>query len=457
MTKSYAEVPEIFPPENIGPSGQVASYLAQMAIQHGPLFRWLMRRDPNNPVELLFMVGPEANRFVLHTHREHFSHDRGWTPIVGEWMGHGLLNMDPPEWTLHRRMMNPAFTSAYLAAYLPLMHRVIEERTRDWGERGEVDLYSEAREITFDIAATALAGFKTGAEVDHLRGLFYTLIKGPNLQEESWEHFLERRVQIIADLDGMLLPLIAQRREQLRREGTTGQIRDVLGMIVEARDEQGQAFSEEQVLAHVKILLVAGHETTTTLSTWTLYLLAMHPEYRDRVMAEIDAVDGGGAEPLSFEAIRSLRVLENVVKEAGRLYSPVLSVPRGVLKDFEFAGYHVPAGVQVRLSLAACHRLPHVFRNPDVFDPERFEPPREEDKRTPYALVTFGGGPRVCIGMGFAQEEIKALVAHVLRRYRLEVVDPSEVIHSDWLVAYLPGGCRVRVIPIDSRTWQVPA
>src|SRR5581483_9896141 len=140
-------------------------------------------------------------------------------------------------------------------------------------------------------------------------------IKGPDLEQETWEHFLERRVQIIAELDAMLLPLIAQRREQLRREGTTGQIRDVLGMIVEARDEQGQAFSDEQVLAHVKILLVAGHETTTTLSTWTLYLLATHPEYLDRVMEELASVDGNGAEPLSFEAIRGLKVLENVVKE----------------------------------------------------------------------------------------------------------------------------------------------
>jgi cytochrome P450 len=445
VPKSYAELPEIHPPEHLGWTGQVPSYLAEMALEHGPLFRWRMRDDPDHPFEVLFMVGPEANRFVMHTHREHFSHDQGWTPIVGEWMGHGLLNMDPPEWTLHRRMMNPAFTSAYLAAYLPIMQRVIDARTRDWPDGGEIDLYHEAREITFDIAAEALAGFRSGAPVDKLRELFSTLIRGPDLANETWDQFLERRTQVVAELDRMLLPLIAERKRALETGGTSGQPRDVLGMIVEARDDHGQPLDDEQILAHVKILLVAGHETTTTLSTWTLFLLATHPEYLRRVRAELDSVVGGEDGLDSYEAIRGLKALDNVVKEAGRLYSPVISVPRGVVEEFEFADCLVPAGVQVRLSLAACHRLPHVFANPGVFDPERFEPPREEDKRAPYALVTFGGGPRVCIGMGFAQEEIKAFVAHVVRRHRLEIVNPSEVIHADWLVGFLPSGCRTRI------------
>ena len=443
--RDFAELPRIDPPEGLTWTGLVPSYLAQMAQEHGPLFKLTIQRGPEDGLELLFMVGPEANRFVMHTHREHFSHDQGWTPIVGEWMGHGLLNMDPPEWTLHRRMMNPAFTSAYLAAYLPIMQRAIENRSADWAERGEIDLYHEAREITFDVAAEALAGFGAGAPIDRLRELFYTLIRGPDFATETWEQFLERRGRVIAELDGMLLPLIAERRRALDREAAGDPIRDVLGMIVNARDDHGQPLRDEQILAHVKILLVAGHETTTTLSTWTLYLLVNHPDYLARVRNELSAVLGDADGVVSYEAIRAMKVLDNVVKEAGRLYSPVISVPRGVVKEFEFANYRVPSGVQVRLSLAACHRLPNIFRNPDAFDPERFEPPREEDKRHPYALVTFGGGPRVCIGMGFAQEEIKALVAHVLRRYRLELVEGQNVVHADWLVGFLPNGCRMRV------------
>ena len=119
--------------------------------------------------------------------------------------------------------------------------------------------------------------------------------------------------------------------------------------------------------------------------------------------------------------------------------------PRGVVKEFEFAGYRVPAGTRVRLALAAGHRLPHVFENPEVFNPDRFVPPREEDKRHPYALATFGRGPRACIGGSFAQLEVKALAAHVLRSYRLEPVEGQNIVHAGYWIAFLPHGMRMRV------------
>jgi cytochrome P450 len=137
--------------------------------------------------------------------------------------------------------------------------------------------------------------------------------------------------------------------------------------------------------------------------------------------------------------------LDAFIREAGRLYSPVINVPRGVVQEFEFDGYTVPAGTQVRLALAAGHRLPDVFADPECFDPDRFLPPREEDRRQPYSLVTFGGGPRVCIGINFAQIEVKALVAHVLPRYSLEPVGTALPVHAGHWTAELPGGMSMRV------------
>jgi cytochrome P450 len=116
-----------------------------------------------------------------------------------------------------------------------------------------------------------------------------------------------------------------------------------------------------------------------------------------------------------------------------------------VVREFEFAGYTVPAGIQVRLALAAGHRLPAVFADPMRFDPDRFLPPREEDRRQPYSLVTFGGGSRVCIGINFAQIEVKALVAHVLPRYSLEPVSAQTPVHAGHWTAEVPGGLWMRV------------
>src|SRR5579864_6383750 len=194
--------------------------------------------------------------------------------------------MDDPEHARHRKMWNPAFTSACMAAYLPMMQHVIAERTATWATRGEVDVYRESREITFDVAAAALAGFHTGAEVDRLRDLFYVLLHGFEQGQESWQEFIQRMLQARDDLTTMLLTLISARRAMPVDESP----QDVLGMIVHARDENGEALSDEQVLAHVNILLVAGHETTTTLSAWVLYLLATQPEHRERIRAELDAL-----------------------------------------------------------------------------------------------------------------------------------------------------------------------
>jgi retinoid hydroxylase len=441
--RSYQEIPILeFPPgREWGPG--LAQFIADTSLALGPVFRRPVRFENNRTAELLYMVGPDANRMVFHTQRERFSHDQGWTPVIGETLGNGLLNMDPPEHTRHRLLMNPAFTSAYMAAYLPVMERVIADRTRDWAERDDINLLEESREIAFDIAAAALVSARTGPQVDRLRELFYLLLHGFDGHEETWDAFLQRRNAAQAELVGVLLTMIAA-----RRAGTdNAKPSDVLGMIVNARDEAGNVLSDEQILAHVNILLVAGHETTTMLGGWVLYLIATHPDYLARVTAELDAALGPADDAtLTVEAIRATPLLGNAIKEAGRLESPVQTLPRGVILPFEFGGYAIPAGTQVRLAIAATHRLPPVFPNPDRFDPDRFAPPRDEERRTPYALATFGGGTRICIGINFAQIEVKALAASVLRRYRLEPLSPRRPEQLSGITSWVPEGIDVRAV-----------
>ncbi len=441
MAKRLAEMPAVdFTEADFRATGLPVAQ-ARAAQAHGPIYRWPIRRGEEAGTEVVFMTGPEANRFVLHTHRDHFSHDLGWTPVIGPDFGHGLLNMDDPEHARHRKMWNPAFTSAYMEAYLPVIQRIVDERTRAWPERAEVNLLDEAREITFEAAAAALAGFPRGAAVDRLRGLFYTMLHGWDESAESDTTFFERWQSARDELVTMLLVLIAERRVAPPEQ----QPRDVLGMIVRARDEDGAALTDVQVLAHLNILLIAGHETTTTLGAWVLYLLAAMPEQRARIEQELDALGVAPEAPLSVEAVRGMKLLDAFIREAGRLYSPVLNVPRGVVKDFEFGGYWVPAGTRVRLALAAGHRLPEVFADPERFDPDRFLPPREEDKRRPYSLVTFGGGPRICIGINFANIEVKALAAHALRRFQLRPLPDQQPLHTGFWTADPLAGINVTV------------
>ena len=430
-------------PDHVWASDQLSPYLAGLADKLGPIFAFIPAAGPHRGQSVVYMVGPDANRFVFLTGREHFSHDLGWTPVVGDTLGHGLLNMDPPEHTRHRALMNPAFTTTFMAAYLPLMQRIIGERTASWVDQPEIDLMVEAREITFDVAAAALVGFRTGRQVDWLRERFYMLLRGdPRHADEDWEQFVQRQLEVRDELQGKLLELIAE-----RRASASGASReDVLGMLVSARDEDGKSLSDEQLLAHVNILLVAGHETTTTLGAWVLYLLMRNPEYAARVDEELRSVLGD--RPLASESLYRLPILGAAIREAGRLQSPVLLLPRGVLSDFEFGGRSVEAGSHVFVAIAAGHRLASVFADPDRFDPDRFLPPREEDRRTPYALATFGGGPRICLGINFAQVEVMALTAHVRRHLALHPVNDEPIVQFGGILPGLPNGIPVRVTPL---------
>lgn len=395
----YIELPGNYP-MNLGP------FLVSMYEQYGPVFRTTYLGK-----SLVYLVGPEANRFVLLSDRPKFSYQEGWGRLYGvvDVYGDGLLTMGGVEHERHRRMMNPAFAISYMDRYLPLMNRIICQQITTWATMGEIDVYQEMRKITFDVAAEALIGLKSGREVDRFRELFVRLLM----------QGMRARTSRLKDEVSSLLKL----KIQEQRVHPTD---DVLGLLVQARDEQGNALSDEQIIAHINILLVAGHETSTSLGTWLLYLLSQHPLYTQRVLAEQEQLLDRDKWP-SLKAIKQMKVLENALSEAERLYPPIAIGPRGVLEEFVFKGYHIPAGVYVGYAIAATHLLPSVFAEPTRFDPDRFAPPREEQKRTPYALVGFGGGPRICIGINFAKVEIKTIIAHILRQYDLELVPDQEI------------------------------
>jgi cytochrome P450 len=408
-------------------------FLARMYERHGPIFRAATMWGDN----VVYLVGPEANRFVLSSNRLKFSHHLGWGRMLGviDMFGDGLLTMDGAQHDQHRRMMNPAFTIGYMDRYLPLMQRIIRQRVADWAESGEVDIYEEARKITFDVAAEALTGLRVGAEVDRFRELFAQMLNLGMIAADDADY--DRRLgQLRAELYELLLPKIHERR----RSPTD----DILGMLVRARDDAGRALSDEQLIAHTNILLVAGHETSTSLSAWLLYLLAQHPDYLRRVLDEQATLLAPDADP-SLDQLKRMKVLENALSEAERMYPPVANGPRGVVEDFEFGGHLVPAGTFVFYSIAASHLIPSIFAAPERFDPDRFAAPREEHKRTPYALVGFGGGPRICIGINFAQVEIKAMVSHILRRYRLEVAPGQQIVQFYRATGMPLNGIRMRV------------
>jgi cytochrome P450 len=355
--------------------------------RHGPVFSLRILNARN-----VFMLGPEANHFMLVSHADHFRwRDGGFGDLI-PLLGDGMLTIDGDFHRQSRRIMVPAFHHERVKAAIGVMEEETERALSSWHDGLELDLYAWARELALRVAMRALFGFdadSSGPARDFERALgFYgreywlQVLRGPRT---PWAELLAARGR----LDALIYAEIAERRHTGRRG------EDVLSMLLDA------PLSDRHVRDHVMTLLFAGHDTTTATVAFLFYELARHP----------DAADGAAADP---------EYLEQALDETLRLYPPAWIGPRRAAKDYEFAGHRIAAGAPVNYSSWASHRLPDVWEEPHSFRPERFAP--EARKRIPKgAYVPFGGGSRICLGMRFGQAEIRTIATAVLERFRVEL------------------------------------
>ncbi|HVA84803.1 MAG TPA: cytochrome P450 [Candidatus Saccharimonadales bacterium] len=371
--------------------------------------------------DLVFLVGPDANRFVLTSGRENFSHHQGWGLVFGD--PPNILTQDGEEHDDHRHAAGPAFSAKRMDSYMELIDRQIRERIDAWADESEVDVYEEMRLLTFDLSAQAFLGMNHGAEVDTMRDA-YLVDRGHQRPDDR------RRGE------ELILSKIGERRQRPTD--------DALGLLVQHRNPDGRPISDAQLISHAGIMLLAGYETSASLGAWALYLLAVHRDVARRVGAEVARVRLG--DPPAYARLRELVEIDLLLTEAERLYPPVPYGPRGMAADTEFDGYLLPAGTMVVYCIAASHLLPSLWSSPGAFDPDRFAAPREEQKQHPYALVGFGGGPRRCIGMTFARAELMTVVARVIDRYHLDLVPGHSVVQMYGITAHPLGGMRLRTI-----------
>jgi cytochrome P450 len=234
----------------------------------------------------------------------------------------------------------------------------------------------------------------------------------------------------IATVDARIQELVQQRR----REGLSRP--DLLSRLLAARDAEAGSMTDTQVRDEVVTLFVAGHETTATSLAWCFYLLARHPDIRERVVAEADAFGDGPIE--RFDAER-LQLTTRVFREALRLYPPVTLLPRRTLEDVEICGTVLPRRTVTFVSTWAQHRRADVWEQPDRFDPDRFLPEREAT-RPKGSYLPFGLGPRTCIGLHFAMIEGPIVLATLLRRFHFEIDATREIVEDEFATLRPRGG-----------------
>jgi cytochrome P450 len=184
-------------------------------------------------------------------------------------------------------------------------------------------------------------------------------------------------------------------------------------------------------------MLIAGHDTSTALLAWTLYLLGSHPDAMEAATAEVDAIVGRGTP--TVEQIDSLDFIDRVIKESLRLYPPIHVGTRRALNDLDICGYRVPDGDRLLYSIYLTHRDPEHWDEPHAFNPERFVAERGRRTYEPYSYVPFGGGPRNCIGAMYGQFEAKVVLVRILQRVELELVNHDVHAHMGATLEPRPG------------------
>jgi cytochrome P450 len=408
--------------------------------EFGPIFSMRLLHT-----KVVFMLGPEANNFITVKAPQNFHWRESSFGDLIPLLGDGLLTIDDEYHDRARAIMLPAFHREQVGAAVEAM-TAETSAALDGLAVGEVlDVYDWMRNLAMRIAMRALLGLdpdesgKGAAAAEHFEralhffGIDYglRLLRGPG---SPWRRLVaSRRV-----LDEIVFAEIASRRAR-PDEGR----RDILSLLVAARGEGGEAFSDREIRDQLMTLMFAGHDTTTSTVTFMLHELARHPDVLARLCAEQDEVLGGGP-PTAVQLERELPYLEMVLDEILRLYPPAWIGPRRAVREFEFGGYTVPRGAYVNYVSWASHRLPEVFPDPEAFIPERFT--RERKAALPRgAYVPFGGGQRVCIGKRFGQTEVKLVATMALQRLRFDAL-PGRVMTVRQMPTLSPkGGLPMRV------------
>jgi cytochrome P450 len=241
----------------------------------------------------------------------------------------------------------------------------------------------------------------------------------------------------LARLDELLDSFIAAHRASSEKPA------DLLSVLLAAADEDsGIRMSDRQLHEEMMTLFLAGHETTAMALTWTWYLLSQHPEVEERLVREVSRVLGGRAPTVAD--LPELPYTEMVVREAMRLFPPAAGFAREPIEDVHIGGYKVPKGSLVTVNTYALHHDPRFFDEPERFNPERFSAGWEE--RIPrYAFLPFGGGPRVCIGNGFAMMEARLILATIVQRCQLSLEPGQEIVPMQLVTVRPKHGIKMRM------------
>ncbi|MUL81323.1 MULTISPECIES: cytochrome P450 [unclassified Mycolicibacterium] len=361
-------------------------------------------------MQVVLALGPEAALEVL-ANNGHIYSQKGQEFFSGRFFNRGLMFLDFEEHHFHRRIMQEAFTRERLSGYLNSMDTICRAAAAALPE-DELLVYPYLKRTLLDISTVAFMGDEPGP--------------CSRLMNKAFTDCLHAATAVIRfPVPGLRWSAGLRSRRALEQyfhsniaaRGTSGGD-DLFTALCRARDEDGNQFTDDDVVNHMIFLMSAATDTSAAAATAVLHQLALHPEWQDRIRAESAAIGDGR---LGLDALDRLQSIGLVINESMRLFAPVPVMFRKALVDTSIQGYFVPADTMVAVAPLLNHYWPGLWTDPHAFDPERFSDARREDRSHRLAFMPFGAGAHKCIGMHFATIMVTVLIHHLLRDRRIEM------------------------------------
>lgn len=385
--------------------------------------------------QVVLVNDPDAIRRVLLENAPNYRKDRFQRRVLSAGLGEGLLSAEDDSWRVQRRTLAPLFSHRMVAQFAPAILQAVNALVERWRyhDGATIDVAAEMACLTLRVLERTIFSDGFGCKPEEARRAMVTYFETVGridpldlLGLPSWiprVHHLRVR-PVLRFFDRVIDELIATRRRRVA-EQPDGTPQDILTLLLAAIDPYtGEHMSEAEVRSNVLTFIMAGHETTANLLSWSLFVLSEAHDWRRRVQAEAEREISGSPPDNLAERLPETRA---AIEEAARLYPPIAAISRVAVDADKLAATVIPRGTLVVIAPYVLHRHRSLWSNPDVFDPTRFLGERRA-RIGRYCYLPFGAGPRTCIGSSFALQEATLVLATIIRSFSMRPA-PG---HSVW-------------------------
>ncbi|WP_264532234.1 cytochrome P450 [Flavobacterium sp. N502540] len=383
----------------------------------------------------------EIAQHILQKNQRNYHKSKFQSVYLSKYLGKGLLTVDGDFWLKQRRLIQPAFHKQKMNQLVENMNETIVSELKELEEEKCIDLFPVMSQLAFNVVAKSL--FHLSISEEKLNRIKYIieevqnfLIKEIRLPHKAWWFSVSGQVAKHLELAEENNRII---QEIIDERTTSGEpVNDLLQLLLETRyEDTGEGMSVKQLIDEIKILFIAGHETSANALTFTLYLLGRNPEIQQKVLDEILEIEAQTENVV--EQLQKMTYLNAVINETMRLYPPAWITDRQNVEDDTIGSYHLKKGTLIGVSFYELHRNPKYWENPEEFIPERFL--GEQKKHSMQYFYPFGAGPRMCIGAGFAIYEMCLTVAHIVKKYVIK--SETDTVQFNPLITLKPVGIEV--------------